>query len=162
MEGTRMDASGSAADGERSGDSGVDLGGAVRAGGGGGRSEREGGGLPSGARERGRGLGEPDGPRVVDAVALADRGAPALGPSALVVSVCRAAAVALVVYCGTLAVGLWWRISVAEARYAERLRSDADKRPPSRTELPTAPPIERSSGRVEYAYRREEHCGEEW
>jgi hypothetical protein len=76
------------------------------------------------------------------------------------VSVCRAAAVALAVYCGTLAVGLWWRISVAEARYAERQREENRK---PKIEPPAAPPIERSSGRTEYAYRREEpYCGEEW
>ena len=77
-------------------------------------------------------------------------------------SVCRAAAVALVVYCGTLAVGLWWRISVAEARYAERMRIEADKRPAHENKPPAAPPVERFSRRGEYAYRREEHCGEEW
>jgi hypothetical protein len=65
--------------------------------------------------------------------------------------------VALIVYCGTLAVGLWWRISVAEERYAERQREQKQIEPPA------APPVERSSGRVEYAYRREEpYCGEEW
>jgi hypothetical protein len=86
----------------------------------------------------------------------------AIGPSAFCVTVCRAAAVALVVYCGTLAVGLWWRISVAEARYAERLRIEVDKRPAHESEPPAAPPVERSSGRVEHAYRGEEsYCGEE-
>lgn len=157
-----MAADGCAADGERSGDPGVDLGGPVRAGSRAGRSASEGGGLPSGASERGGGLGEPGGSGMADAISLADRGPAAIGPSALVVSVCRAAAVALVVYCGTLAVGLWWRISVAEARYAERLRHDADKRPATPSEPPAAPPVERSSGRVEYSYWREEHCGEEW
>lgn len=72
-------------------------------------------------------------------------------------SVCRAAAVALVVYCGTLAVGLWWRISVAEERLAEQQREERQAEPPA------APPVERSSSRIEYAYRREEPlCGEEW
>lgn len=74
-------------------------------------------------------------------------------------SVCRAAAVALVVYCGTLAVGLWWRISVAEERLAEQQREKRHKD----ADAPAAPPIERSSGRIEYAYRRDEPlCGEEW
>ena len=159
-----MGTDGSAADLGRRNDTGDDLGGIVRAGGRDCGRSGEGCGVPGGAGECGRGLGEScrswlaarlaaglDRPKTAAAAVAA------IGPSALVVSVCRAAAVALIVYCGTLAVGLWWRISVAEARYAERQREQRQAEPPA------APPIERSSGRTEYAYRREEpYCGEEW
>ena len=157
-----MGTDGSAADLGRRNDTGDDLGGIVRAGGRDCGRAGEGCGLPGGAGECGRGLGESCRSWLAARLAAGlDRpeatAVAAIGPSALVVSVCRAAAVALIVYCGTLAVGLWWRISVAEARYAERQREQRQAEPPA------APPIERSSGRTEYAYRREEpYCGEEW
>ena len=156
-----MGTDGSAADFGRRNNSGDDLSGALRARGRDCGRACEGCGVPSGAGECGRGLGESC--RAWLAARLAaglDRpeaaAIPAIGPSAFTVSVCRAAAVALLVYCGTLAVGLWWRISVAEARYAERQREQKQAEPPA------APPVERSSGRTEYAYRREEHCEGEW
>lgn len=63
-------------------------------------------------------------------------------------------------YCSTLAAGLWWRIGVAEARYAELLREQEER---NRHEIrEDAPPLRRS-GRVKYAWRRdEEFCGEDY
>ena len=157
-----MGTDGSAADFGRRNDSGDDIGGALRSRGRDRGRSCEGCGVPSGAGECGRGLGESCrswlAARLAAGVDRSDAAAvAAIGPSSFTVSVCRAAAVALIVYCGTLAVGLWWRISVAEERYAERERERKQIEPPA------APPIERSSGRTEYAYRREEpYCGEEW
>jgi hypothetical protein len=65
-------------------------------------------------------------------------------------------------YCGIVASGLYWRISQAEARLVERRKEHDENRKP-KAEPPAAPPVERSSGRTEYAYRREDpYCGDEW
>lgn len=75
----------------------------------------------------------------------------------------RAVALAGIAYCATLAAGLWWRIGQAEARYVERQRQhDAPQLDdaPAKPQEPTSP---KKSGRVEYAYRKDEIlCDSEW
>ena len=62
----------------------------------------------------------------------------------------------LLAYCGSLAAGLWWRITQAEERLA---RKQAEERPVEEIRETTPPP--RPGGRVQYAWRREDdYCGE--
>ena len=68
---------------------------------------------------------------------------------------CRVIAWVLMAYCGTLAAGLWWRITQAEERMAKK--AEAEQRDEIRETIP--PP--RPGGRVQYAWRREDdYCGE--
>lgn len=65
-------------------------------------------------------------------------------------------ALLLLAYCGSLAAGLWWRITQAEERLA-RKQAQEHLMEEIREDIPAAKP----AGRVMYAWRREDdYCGE--